>query len=412
MGDLAKMQISTWAPSPLTSTWTKAPLPRIQPDPRRTDSDGDGLADAEDPFPLYPWPPLIWPMTAQVDGKAEEWQSVPLSGRGVTPGLEITFKQGHDDAAYYACFRLKGNYQRIAVALDGEGQGYYTTNSTYAFDIVPGENGGPPAVRPTSGNRCPGMAWKSGLENGSATVEIAIPNRGESLWFWTGGGREVGAAVSAWTKDGRPLSLYEPYTFLYARMLERNGRAALPPGAPAEVAEGPGVQSVDFTRLPLDKRWEFVRGNWEYRDGAVRFVRGEDGENYLYLEEFDTVDFDIWAEFEAANDMHIAAWSKETARTDNMNDYVAFLGGYGNARSVIRLFGQEAAAEDVGISPGRHTMQLTRREKQLWLLYDGKPLLWAPDTQPQRRVHRLGFLGGWGGAQVLYRIRLRGQPRS
>jgi len=406
MNDLAKAQLSTWAPAPLTTTWNKAPFPRILPNPRKADSDGDGLTDAADPAPLYPWTPFIWPMTAQTDGDPGEWRDIPLAGRIEAHGVTAEFRQAHDDAAYYACFRLRGPWARASIALDGEGQGYYTTNSTYAFDILPDSNGGAPTVRPTSGNRCPGMRWKTTANtDGEAVVEISIPNRGDSLWFWTGSGREVGAAISLWTQDGAPLSIYEPYNFFYARMLERSGKAQLPPGAPAELLPGPDVLTVDFTQ-GLDPGWKFVAGNWTHRDGALRFVKGDDGENYVYLEGFDTTEFDVWVEFEAKNDMHIGAWSPQAQRTDNVTDYVAFLGGFGNARSVIRLFGAEAAAEEVGLTPGRHTMQLTRRNKQLWLLYDGKPLVWASDPQPDRRINRIGFLGGWGGEQVIYRARI------
>jgi hypothetical protein len=412
LNDLQKIMLSSWAPAPLTSTWTKADYPRVMPSPRKTDSDGDGLTDEHDPYPLYPWQPFIWNMRAEVDGRPDEWREIPLSGSASRAGTQIAFRQGCDNNAYYACFEIRGDWQRISVGLDGEGAGYYSTSSTYALEISPSPENGLPVVRPTSGNRCPGMLWKSGRSaDGTAVVEISIPNRGEGLWFWTGGGRDVGAAISLWTKDGKPLSVYEPYDLFYARMLEGIGKNPPPPGAPAELMEGAGVYSADFSRSSEWSEWRHVAGNWELRDGALRFVRGEDGENYLYREFPPATEFDIWVEFEARNDMHIGAWTAEAKQTDNMTDYVAFLGGFGNARSVIRTFGAEGGAEESGIGPGRHTMQLSRREGRLWLLYDGKPIAWSSDPQPKRAVTRLGFLGGWGGEQAIYRIRIRaGNP--
>lgn len=405
MGDLAKAQLSTWAPAPLTDMWKKAPQPRTRPDPRRADSDADGLPDGTDPYPLYPWAPFIWPATAQVDGSDAEWTEVPISGTATAHGATIEFRQSHDDAAYYACFRLSGDWQRVWVGLDGEGQGYYSTESTYAFEIRKGSGADSATVRAASGNKCAGMTWKAGRSpDGAAVVEIAIPNRGESLWYWQGGGREVGASISLWTTDGKPISVYEPYALFYARMLERHGRADLPPGAPAELKPGPGVVEHDFTGGP--GAWKPGEG-WAVSAGAMRYSSGPEEANQLLLSGLSARAFDLWVEFEAKNDFHLGAWMAGTATPSNVNDYVAFLGGYGNARSMIRAHGAEAGVEESGIGTGRHTVQLTRRGGRLWVLYDGKPFMYGSDPNPEAVVDRLGFLGGWDGEQALFRVRYR-----
>jgi len=47
----------------------------------------------------------------------------------------------------------------------------------------------------------------------------------------------------------------------------------------------------------------------------------------------------------------------------------------------------------------------------VWVLLDGKPFLYGRDPTPDQPVDRIGFLGGWGGAQVLCRVRIRlGEP--
>jgi len=406
MTDLAKAQLSTWAPAPLTDTWKKAPLKLVRPDPRRTDSDGDGLPDTVDPYPLYPWQPFIWPATMSVDGDQADWAGIPLSGRAEGNGVIIEFRQAHDDNAYYACFVMRGPWQRVWVGLDGEGQGFYTTNSTYAFDIRPGNDAEPATVRPGSSNGCPGMRWKAGrAPNGSVIVEVEIPNRGDGIWFWQGGGREVGASISAWTLDGKPLSVYEPYDLFYARMLERYGRTELPAGSPAELQPGEGVAEYTFTEG--QGPWTLGGEGWVLRDGAMRYVGGPDNTNQLLLTGLNARAFDLWVEFEAANDFHMGAWLPNTKTPDNMTDYVVFMGGFGNARSAIRAYGTEVGAEDSGLAPGVHRAQFTRRNGTLWVLYDGKPFLFGRDPTPDVRVDRIGFLGGWGGAQVIHRVRLR-----
>ncbi len=59
------------------------------------------------------------------------------------------------------------------------------------------------------------------------------------------------------------------------------------------------------------------------------------------------------------------------------------------------------------MTSGQHTMQLTRRDGNLWVLFDGKPILWAADPDPKKPIVRLAVIGGYGGAQVVHEIRIR-----
>jgi len=407
--DFAKATLSRWAPyAPLTTTWLKAPHPRVWPNPRSADSDGDGLRDGEDPVPLNPYPPFIWPGRAAIDGDAGEWRDTPLAGRLEAHGARVTFQQRYDAEAYYGCIIARGPWERLHIALDGEGQGFFSTESVYTFTVTAQPNDAPPELRPTSANRCAGLTWKaSRTTDGASVIEFRIPNRGEGLWYWSGAGREVGWYLNGAVAGGKPISLYEPYRFIFCRMLDPAGKPEPITGGPAPLAEADADRAFDFSKDTLGPEWRFVKGNWAQQSGAVRFLKGDDGENFLLLDGFSAREFDVWVEFEAANDMHIGAWTADAKQTDNMTDYVAFVGGFGNARSVIRTFGDEAAGVDAGVEAGRHTMQLSRRRGELWLLTDGKPLVRADDPSPDRVVTRLGFLGGWGGKQVIHRVRLR-----
>ncbi len=405
MLDLDKAMLSSWAPAPLTATWDKTSLRLIRPAPRKRDSDGDGWADGVDPHPLYPWLPFNWPATPVLDGDASDWAGIPLSGRATFEGGEITFRQAHDDAAYYACIELKGPWQRLSIGLDGEGEGYYTTESTYAFEILSNDGPNGAILRPSGPNRCPGLEWRAGRNGaGLVTIEISIPNRDQGLWYWQGGGREVGASISGWTVDRKPFSVYEPYDLFYARMLERHGRESLPPDAPAEIQPGPGVREYRFDQG--SGPWT-VGSGWSIDGGAMAYSHGPEADNQLLLTGLNATDFDILAEFEAANDFHIGAWRPATTAPSNVTDYVVFLGGFGNARSAIRADGQEVGAEETGLTSGRHRVQFTRRDGRLWALLDGKPFLHGRDHDPAAAIDRLGFLGGWDGAQRIYRVLVR-----
>lgn len=57
--------------------------------------------------------------------------------------------------------------------------------------------------------------------------------------------------------------------------------------------------------------------------------------------------------------------------------------------------------------PGRHTLQLSRRNGTLWALFDGKPILYARDPNPNQPIGTLAVIGGYGGQQRVYAIRVR-----
>lgn len=76
-------------------------------------------------------------------------------------------------------------------------------------------------------------------------------------------------------------------------------------------------------------------------------------------------------------------------------------------RAFIGWFGAGAGVDDLGLFPGRHTLQFTPRNKQVWLLLDGKPIAYAVDPRLDVKVTRIGFHGGWGGRQTLYLVRIR-----
>lgn len=390
MNDLAKAMLGQWVPGPLQSTWTKPAFESRIPNPRSNDQDGDGRRDLVDPEPMVPFETFIVARHATVDGDPGEWADVPPAGRD----HGVTFKHSHDEAGYYGLLELGPEVSRIDAVFDGEGLGVYSGVAVIGMQVRRTADG-TVAVRDHFAPM-PGLTWKSTRAGDRTFVEYRMPNRGEAGWFWTRGGREMGVAITIWDTQNRGTSLYEPFRPVYFRMLEPVGKPPMPARPPTEITEGE-------TLLPGDPKVR-LSGGWKVQDGTWRHT-GE--ESSLLIEGLKATEFDLWVEIEGKSDGILAAFLPTTARPGAGVDYVAFVGGYGNRSTRLRLFGQESGDEPVVMTPGRRRLQLTRRAGEVWLLVDGKPVVWAIDPNPKALVDRIGVLGGYGGDQIVHRIRLR-----
>lgn len=406
MNDRDKAMLSTWAPAPLQVGFDKPKQTFIRPSPTTPDSDGDGWPDTVDPEPLAAEQPFVWPLTAAIDGDAAEWSGIPLGGPMSIDGLEVEFRQAHDDAAYYGLFRARGDWAQIRLVIDPEGKGVYSSDIVQALRIL---NGEPIKVdsRDRFFPRAPGLKWAAKrTDDGWATIEFSLPNAGEGLMYWRGAGREIGTVIEVTDSRGGIRSVHEPYHLVYARMLERPGKAPMPASPPAELQPGdPGV----VTLKPGDSAIETRGDGWRLEDGVYRH-RGN-GEDALYIDGVNASEFDLWIDAECRSDAILGGYiaGRDGRGLSAVNDYVAFVGGYGNTRSRLRLFGNEAGDSDATVTPpgSRHAMQLSRHAGTIWCLWDGKPILWAADPDPRTVVDRLAALGGYGGRQVIHEIRYR-----
>jgi hypothetical protein len=396
MNDLHKAMLSTWVPAPLQSSWTKPRDQMILPNPRRADSSGNGIPDVRDPWPLYPYPPFILPMRAQIDGDASEWADLPVAGRLDRDRLKATFKQGHDGSGYYGLMEIEGPWQRVNATFDGEGKGIYSGEGVLGFELR--RAGGQVEMRPHFGGT-PGIRLEAKFPTQDRTViEFSFPNRGDGPWFWDRGGREIGVVLKLTDNESRVYSVYEPYRPMYFRMLEAHGRAPMPPNPPQTLEDGPGVRVL----LPGDPDLQ-GEGGWRLHDGAWRHSGPS---SPLYVDGLEAREFDLLAVIEARQDGILAAFGPGMEMNAGQG-YVGFVGGYGNTATRIRLFGREATDDATPMTPGRHTIQLTRRNGEVWLLVNGKPAGWSPDPDPKHMIDRLAVLGGYGGEQVVHEVRVR-----
>jgi hypothetical protein len=395
--DLEKAMLSHWIPNPLQSTWVKEGTQYRLPKPLARDSDGDGLEDAVDPAPLEPWPNFVWPMRASVDGDDAEWRAVPPAGEMDRGGIRWTYRHAHDEAAYYGAMRLSGPWKRAYVTLDGEGNGVYSGPGVLGFVVQNGDS----ITLGRHFEEPKGIVWRASRDGGDTVFEFSIPNRGEGPWFWSRGGREIGVVLYVADDRGRVFSVHEPYRPFYCLMLEPTGKTPMPEaGAPTDLGSATDARSFRPGSDGLQ-----VGEGWRMEDGAWTCERDE--EALLTVPVAPSVEFDLWVRMEARQDAVLGAFVPSTRTPSAGEDYIGFVGGYGNTATRLRLFGEERGDAAAVLTPGPHTVQLSRRASGVWLLLDGKPVLWSPDPSPTARVDRLAVIGGYGGRQRVLEVRCR-----
>lgn len=412
--DFTKVRESIWSGGVLQPWFARRPDELLAPSPTSADSDDDGLEDAVDPLPLLPYEPFIWPLTAEIDGDGSEWDKIPLAGEKSVDDVTVRFKQGHDESAYYALIEASGDFSEILLELDGEGHGIFSGceapggfKDYYEFRIRPDGDG----YKITKGGYGKGAAFAYKKEGGKAVFEFSIENRGESSWFWKGGGREVGSIVSFRLPDKSAYSLGDGYQPVYCFMLPSFGVAKCPVAAPAELSAEEADVGLDFSGSADMAGWESTKEWWEIKDGAL-CLKGDmpgDATAYLLAPGFKGNDFTIFMEFEAKADAVLGAFEAGTSGIDPGKDSVGFLGGYGNKLSKIRLKGfGEVNEKAFGLSPGRHTMQFSRKGKFFFMACDGELICWYADNT-KRPAERLGVLGCAGSGLKVYRIFVKGE---
>lgn len=410
MNDLAKAMLSTWVPGPLQPSWTKPDFQSPLPNPKAASTLGDGVPDGAKPYPLEKTTAPILAMHVTLDGNPAKWASVPIAGRLTKGGIDFTFKHVHDEAGYYGLFQIKGDWRRIAVVLDGEGLGVYSGVGVVSFEALntkptlPSAGPIPDVVDVRPGEfRAPGLRSKASRSaDGTTSIEFSLPNGGAGVWYWHGGGREIGTSINVFDTDGRGYSVWEPYHLIYSKMLESHGVVAMPSNPPAEIRAGsPGV--LDY--LAHDPKLKHEAG-WTL-EGDV--LRHSGDESAVYIDGLKAHDFDLLAVIEAKNDAVLAGFTRGTGKMTAGDDYVGFVGGYGNTRTRLRMFGRELGTSGLPLRPGIHRIQLSRHSGEVWLLVDGKAVAFGADPNPAAVVNRLAILGGYDGSQVLHEVFVRQQ---
>jgi hypothetical protein len=413
--DITKVGMSIWSPGPLQSMWTRPAHAGILPRPRSTDSDHDDVSDLHDPEPLVPFPPFVWPGTATLDGQPNEWNTVPLSGRIAADEGVVMFAHCHDQGAYYGLVAMNGDWRDVRIVLDGEGDGVWgpgvggfggSADGYWITIKAPAASNAPPTV--TLDHNPGGFTYVAKQDHGKCIVEFRIGSRGDSTWFWEGGGREIGIAIDAGMQSGARYAMFDGYDPVYCTMLPPTGKQAPPVPPPPPLTAAQATRAADYAGPDARKGWRCDTKQWQARNGALAFVGHDDT---LLTDVPATTNFQIRVEFEAARDLVLGAFRAASKRLDPGVDYIAFAGGYENTLSKIRVEGRgEVAGDTCAVTPGRHTMQFARCNNILYLQLDDKLVGWYHDTEAPFVITRLGVVGIPKAGIVLHALLVRAAP--
>lgn len=111
--------------------------PVVKPNPRRADSDGDGIPDGKDPYPLYQADPNRPRRTPQIDGRlsAGEW---PVFAMGRRRELQArTFAAWDSDNLYFAVEASRPAVLRLDI--DAANNGWFAGSDNYRITVTPPE---------------------------------------------------------------------------------------------------------------------------------------------------------------------------------------------------------------------------------------------------------------------------------
>lgn len=218
----------------LASRWVKAlnaPLrlrvtgkwPR--PDPTNPDSDGDGVPDGKDKYPIYPFPPAVRRGTVRVDGDLSEWGEKP-DYRLDHAGVKLRGWARWDERYLVYAFAIEGAWRRITLVVDQDADGFYVGGDNVYAEFVPGPGGvlRKANVRMHYCNlgRWPwfddehefikpeAFPFAARKEGRAAVFEFACP-RNEACGLELKPGEEVGMALYIGLPGRGAISLFEPW---------------------------------------------------------------------------------------------------------------------------------------------------------------------------------------------------------
>ena len=225
LDDMAEVLASRWVGA-LNAALRQRVLGKwARPNPANPDSDGDGVPDGKDKYPIYPFKPVIRRGTIKVDGSLAEWGKKPdywLDHAGVR--LKGWARWDGDYLCY--AFTIAGGWRKLTLVVDQDADGFYVGgDNVYAeFPPVPGK---PPRKANVRMHFCNLGRWPwfdnkhefikpdvypfaASREGEVDVLEFAVP-KNEMCGLSLKRGEEVGMALYIGIPGKGAISLFEPW---------------------------------------------------------------------------------------------------------------------------------------------------------------------------------------------------------
>jgi len=223
LADMDEVLASTWVKCMLAAVRKKVPGEFFRPDLRNPDSDGDGIRDGQDPYPIYPFEPVIRRGTVTVDADLRDMGKPQCWLRHKAEGVDVELFSRYDENWLYYGLKINGKTDGLILVTDNDADGFYYGNDNCYIEIGPDGTLRNVRMHMASMNRWPFFDnehkflkpeqlkyARSVAKDGTVFVELAIP-RDPKLGLDCRKGEQVGLMLYVGLPGKGQISMCEPY---------------------------------------------------------------------------------------------------------------------------------------------------------------------------------------------------------
>lgn len=238
LNDMQEILASKWVTCLNADLRDKISAGYIRPNPRNKDTDGDGVEDGKDKYPIYPFPPVVSKGGKKVDGDIAEWGDKPQFFMNAH-GLNLKGWTAHDENFLYGAFSVEGDFADMNLVFDFDADGFYVgVDNLYMWispDIINGPKLRDAKLHICGSERWPyfdekdketgrykyinpdEIKWASAVKDGAQIFELAVPKKQE-IGLELKQNEEIGMMLYITPKDKSAISLFEPWSIFFMNL--------------------------------------------------------------------------------------------------------------------------------------------------------------------------------------------------